>query len=75
MRYVDFRDSICRELRRSRTGLTWRQLKERLDLPYKTPCPEWVKRMEQESGLLRAPGSGRSYVWRVVPKPKSDQKS
>jgi hypothetical protein len=65
MRFVDFRDSICRELRRNRKGLTWRELKERLDLPYKSPCSEWVKRMEQESGLTRTPGPGRAYVWKV----------
>jgi hypothetical protein len=48
MRYVDFRDQIITELRRSKSGLTWKELKEKLDLPYRTPCPEWVKRMEEE---------------------------
>ena len=65
MRYVDFRDSICRELRRSPKGLTWPELKQRLSLPYRSPCSEWVERMEHENGLTREPGSGRAYVWRV----------
>lgn len=65
MRYVDFRDSICRELRRNRKGLTWPELRDRLDLPYKSPCSEWVKRMEDEDGLTRTPGSGRAFVWRI----------
>jgi predicted transcriptional regulator len=65
MRYVDFRDSICRELRRNPEGLTWPELRLRLSLPYKSPCSEWVKRMERENGLVRKPGTGRAYVWRV----------
>jgi len=65
MRYVDFRDSICRELRRNPKGLTYSELKRRLRMPYKSPCSEWVKRMEQENGLVREPGSGRAYVWRI----------
>ena len=65
MRYVDFRDSILRELRRRPGGLTWPQLRDGLDLPYKSPCSEWVKRMEREDGLTRAPGEGRAYVWKV----------
>jgi hypothetical protein len=34
MRYVDFRDVIREELRQNPAGLTWAELKERLDLPY-----------------------------------------
>ncbi len=56
MRYVDFRDSILRILRQTPAGLTWRQLRDQLSLPYKSPCPEWVRRMEQERGLVRSPG-------------------
>ena len=65
MRYVDFRDFILRELQGSRMGLTWRELKERLDLPYDRPCPEWVSRLEQEIGLIRGKGTGRAFVWTV----------
>lgn len=65
MRYVDFRDVILEELRQNPAGLTWAELKERLDLPYDRPCPTWVGRMKQEVGLSRDRGSGRSYVWRV----------
>jgi len=65
MRYVEFRDAIVKELRRKRSGLTWAELKERLDLPYGTPCHEWIRRMEDEAGLTRTPGSGRAYVWKV----------
>jgi hypothetical protein len=65
MRYVDFRDVIWKELRQSADGLTWADLQKRLDLPYDRPCPTWVRRMEQEIGLLRASGSGRAHVWKL----------
>ena len=65
MRYVDFRDSICRELRRKRKGMTWPELRDQLDLPYKSPCSEWVARMEKENGLTRTPGPGRAYIWKI----------
>lgn len=65
MRYIDFRDAIEEELRQNPDGLTWVELKERLDLPYDRPCPAWTKQMEEEIGLSRARGSGRAYVWKV----------
>ncbi|HSH95187.1 MAG TPA: hypothetical protein VK968_13630 [Roseimicrobium sp.] len=68
MRYEQFRNSIRDELRRVPAGLTWSQLKERLDLPYDRPCPTWVKCLEEEIGLTRAKGSGAAYVWRVQSK-------
>lgn len=73
MRYVEFRSAIEEELLENRAGLTWAELKERLNLPYRQPCPEWVKRMEEEVGLSRARGTGRAYVWRIRPKTTSSE--
>ena len=67
MRYIEFRDTIGKELRRVPSGLTWAALKSRLKLPYRIPCPEWVKQMEKEIGLLRERGSGRAFIWKVLP--------
>ena len=67
MRYVEFRKTIQKELEQNLDGLTWSELKERLDLPYDQPCPAWVKQMEEEIGLSRARSSGRAYVWRIRP--------
>jgi hypothetical protein len=39
MRYVEFRDAIEEELLQNRAGLTWAELKERLNMPYGQPCP------------------------------------
>lgn len=69
MRYTEFRDCIQEELRRSPSGLTWNQLRERLDLPYIRACPEWTKHLEQEIGLLRVKDQGRAYLWRLSSKP------
>jgi hypothetical protein len=68
MRYVDFRDVIGSELRKNPAGLTWVQLKDRLDLPYGRPCPSWVNRLEQEIGLTRARGIGRALLWKLRPR-------
>ena len=65
MRYTDFRDVIEQELRRNPGGLTWAELKQRLDLPYDRPCPTWVRQMGREVGLSRARGTGRAYLWKV----------
>jgi hypothetical protein len=65
MRYVEFVLLIEEELLNNPGGLTWVELKERLDLPYKQPCPTWVGRMERENRLSRSRGSGRAYVWTI----------
>ena len=67
MRYIDFRDSIRDELRRHAGGLTWTQLRQRLDLPYERPCPAWTKQLEREIGLTRVSGNGsRALVWKLA---------
>ena len=65
MRYTEFRDRIAAALRRQRSGLTWNELRERLDLPYERPCQEWVRRLEADIGLKRVKGAGRALVWRL----------
>ncbi|HLX59739.1 MAG TPA: hypothetical protein VKX17_00525 [Planctomycetota bacterium] len=65
MRYAEFRNEIQTELRRNPAGLTWAELKTRRNLPYERPCPEWLKRLENEIGLKRLAGKKRAHVWRV----------
>ena len=65
MRYVEFRDVIRDELHRTPSGLTWVEIRERLDMPYERPCPEWTKCLEDEIGLSREKGTGRSYIWKI----------
>jgi hypothetical protein len=68
MRYVEFRNAIESELRRVPAGLTWKDLKKRLRLPYEMPCAQWVKQMEQEIGLSRERVSERAFTWLVSPR-------
>ena len=65
MKYSEFRDLIEKELRQSRSGRTWSDLRDRLGLPYERPCPTWVKRLEDEIGLARVKGSTRALVWTI----------
>ena len=69
MRYVDFRDTIEAELRRHPGGLTWAELIASLNLPYTTPCPNWVGRLEREIGLTRQ-RAGRSLTWTINTSPE-----
>ena len=65
MRYAEYRGAIESELRRHSAGLTWAELKTRLGLPSDRPCPAWTKQLENEIGLQRKKGAGRSLLWQV----------
>jgi hypothetical protein len=65
MRDVEFRDRIVEELRRTPTGRTRKELRDRLALPHDRPCPTWVRHLEQEAGVVRERGPGRALVWRA----------
>ena len=68
MRYVDLRGSIKDDLLQCPPGFTWEELRERLQLPHDRPCGSWVRRMQREMGLTRARGSGRAYIWTLLPR-------
>ena len=65
MRYEDFRDAVRDHLIRFSEGATWKQLRDALDLPYERPCPEWVKRLENDIGLHRKEKRGRALLWKL----------
>jgi hypothetical protein len=65
MRYTEFRDAICKELRKNPNGLTWMELKDNLDLPYDRPCQTWIGELKKDIGLIRVKGEGRALVWKV----------
>jgi hypothetical protein len=65
MRFTEFRSAIVRELRKQPQGLTWKELREQLDLPYDRPCPTWVATLEQEEGLRRTRREGPALVWTI----------
>lgn len=63
MRYEEFQSRMQDHLGKHPDGMTWRELREVLHLPYERPCPEWTRRLESEIGLVRRKGSGRALVW------------
>jgi hypothetical protein len=74
MLYTDFRKTIETELRRTAAGLTWSQMRSRLNLPYDRPCPTWTKQLESEIGLRRVKGEGRSLVWKIGKSRSADRR-
>jgi hypothetical protein len=63
MTYLQFRDLIQAKLRERRRGMTWRELRDDLGLPYDRPCPEWTRRLESDIGLIRQKRTGNAFVW------------
>ena len=63
MRYEEVKAVLKNHLSENPEGQTWSQIKEQLNLPYETLCPEWTKQLETDIQLLRKPGAGRAYVW------------
>lgn len=51
--YEEFKKSIKNILERHPAGLTWSQIRDKLNLPQKYPNNKWVKKLEQEIGLRR----------------------
>lgn len=62
--YKDFRDAIEKLLKAEPDGLTWSEIKTRLNLPQKVPNNKWVRQMEKDIGLTRTKES-RGTVWRL----------
>ncbi len=65
MRFIDFRRQVLAELMKHPAGLTWAQLRDCLELPYRQPCPTWVRRLEREDGLTGTAGAGHALIWQV----------
>ena len=73
MTYAAFKQSIDSKLRKSSPGLTWNELRTALKLPYDRPCPEWVRQLEKEIGLVRRKATGgRALLWRLEKKKENE---
>lgn len=60
--YEEFRNSIKNLLERHPSGLTWTQIRDKLNLPQKVPNNIWVKRLKKEIGLEQIKIDG-SLLW------------
>jgi len=66
MTYEDFREKIARLLKSEKKGLSWTEIREKLNFPQKVPNNLWVRTMERDIGLIRQfdNQTGR-VVWRL----------
>ncbi len=65
MSYSEFRDVIRKQLVKDGSGLTWKELRDSLKLPYDRPCPEWTKKLEKDIGLERKEKRGNALLWKL----------
>lgn len=63
--YEDFRDEMKKILEKEPQGLSWSQIKRKLQLSQRTPYHKWVKKMEKDIGLLREK-KGSKKIWRLA---------
>jgi bifunctional DNA-binding transcriptional regulator/antitoxin component of YhaV-PrlF toxin-antitoxin module len=61
--YEEFRDKIKRLLQYS-DGMTWTEIRVKLNLEQVVPNNKWVHQMEKDIGLLRLKDP-RGLIWRV----------
>lgn len=62
--YEDFRDEVEQILNSEPEGLSWTEIKERLQLSQRTPYHKWVKKMEKDIGLARRKKGGKT-IWKL----------
>ena len=62
--YEKFKTQIEAILKVEPEGLTWTEIKQRLNLPQRVPNNQWVRKMEKDIGLKRT-RQARGIVWRV----------
>lgn len=61
MPYEAFRSKVVELLRNNKTGLTWAEIQDKLNLPQVVPNNKWVKRLEKDAGLRRRKYGGEMY--------------
>lgn len=62
--YKSFMRKIEAILRAEPNGLTWTEIKKRLNLPQRVPNNKWVRTMETDIGLVRQTEKGKT-IWRL----------
>ena len=62
--YTLFMRKIETILKAEPDGLTWTEIKKRLNLPQRVPNNKWVRHMETDIGLIRERRKGQ-LIWRL----------
>lgn len=63
MTYEHFREVIRSTLSKAGYGLTWTEIRTTAALPQMFPNNQWVRRMEQDIGLLRIKDGNGIMHW------------
>jgi bifunctional DNA-binding transcriptional regulator/antitoxin component of YhaV-PrlF toxin-antitoxin module len=63
MTYEEFRDKI-RHLLQYNDGMTWTEIRDKLDFEQIVPNNKWVHQMEKDIGLMRLKDP-RGLIWRI----------
>ncbi len=64
MSYEEFRSRVEETLRAAGEPLEWKEIRKRAALPQKFPNNRWVRRLEQDLGLIREKTT-RGIRWRL----------
>ncbi len=62
--YEDFKNSVNNILGRYPIGLTWTQIKDKLNYHQKAPNNQWVRKLEKDIGLKRI-RRGKEMIWNL----------
>jgi len=63
--YERFKAQIRRILRKAKQPMAWAEIKEAGGFPQKVPNNKWVKRMEENIGLIRGKTREGKTVWKL----------
>ena len=65
MKYDKFKNQIYTALQANPDGLSWKELRNTLNLPYEIPCQTWINQLVDEIQLIRSKGESRAYIWKI----------
>lgn len=62
--YDKFKTQIESALKNEPQGLTWTEIKQKLNLPQKVPNNRWVRQLETDIGLTRTK-EPKGVIWKL----------
>lgn len=62
--YEDFKTAVMDGLKGENDGLTWSEIRMKMEMDQKRPFNKWVRALEKEIGLIRERRKSHVY-WRL----------
>ncbi len=62
--YKDFKTAVTIGLKDESGGLTWSEIRMKMEMEQKRPFNKWVRSLEKDIGLIRERRKGHVY-WRL----------